>query len=66
MDSLCFFQDFRNYAYTVPAIEGFVIHMEDKKTSLLFPKNRYEQVTLLVFYTLLLLILFFIHKVIFV
>lgn len=37
--------DFRNYAYTVPAIEGFVIHMEDKKTSLLFPKNRYEQVT---------------------
>ncbi|XP_047499794.1 zinc finger FYVE domain-containing protein 9-like isoform X5 [Penaeus chinensis] len=36
--------DFRNYAYTVPAIEGFVIHMEDKKTSLLFPKNRYEQV----------------------
>lgn len=38
-------QDFRNYAYTVPAIEGFVIHMEDKKTSLLFPKNRYEQVS---------------------
>ncbi|XP_042216035.1 uncharacterized protein LOC121862108 isoform X6 [Homarus americanus] len=37
--------DFRNYAYTVPGIEGFVIHMEDKKTSLLFPKNRYEQVT---------------------
>ncbi|XP_066987790.1 zinc finger FYVE domain-containing protein 16 isoform X1 [Macrobrachium rosenbergii] len=37
--------DFRNYAYTVPTIEGFVIHMEDKKTSLLFPKNRYEQVT---------------------
>ncbi|XP_068208991.1 zinc finger FYVE domain-containing protein 16-like isoform X2 [Palaemon carinicauda] len=37
--------DFRNYAYTVPTIEGFVVHMEDKKTSLLFPKNRYEQVT---------------------
>ncbi|XP_069952748.1 zinc finger FYVE domain-containing protein 16 isoform X3 [Cherax quadricarinatus] len=37
--------DFRNYAYTVPGIEGFVIHMEDKKTSLLLPKNRYEQVT---------------------
>ncbi|KAK4319824.1 hypothetical protein Pmani_009271 [Petrolisthes manimaculis] len=37
--------DFRNYSYTVPSIEGFVIHMEDKRTSLLFPRNRYDQVT---------------------
>ncbi|CAL4214579.1 unnamed protein product [Meganyctiphanes norvegica] len=37
--------DFRNYAYTVPVVEGLHIHMEDKKTTLSFPKNRYEQVS---------------------
>ncbi|RXG69118.1 Zinc finger FYVE domain-containing protein 9 [Armadillidium vulgare] len=36
--------DFRNYTYTVQVIQGFVIHMEDKKTTLLIPRNRYEQV----------------------
>lgn len=36
--------DFRNYAYTVPVVEGLHIHMEDKQTTLTFPKNRYEQV----------------------
>ena len=35
---------YRNYAYTLPTVEGFVIHMEEKQTTLLFPKNRYEQV----------------------
>ncbi|CAB3361725.1 Hypothetical predicted protein [Cloeon dipterum] len=36
--------DFRNFTYTLPCIQGLVIHMEDKKTSLLIPRNRYDQV----------------------
>lgn len=36
--------DFRNYTYTIPTIRGMVIHIEDRKTSILIPRNRYEQV----------------------
>ncbi|EDS41193.1 smad anchor for receptor activation [Culex quinquefasciatus] len=36
--------DFRNYSYTIATIRGMVIHIEDRKTSILIPRNRYEQV----------------------
>ncbi|XP_058812560.1 zinc finger FYVE domain-containing protein 9 [Topomyia yanbarensis] len=36
--------DFRHYSYTIPTIRGMVIHIEDRKTSILIPRNRYEQV----------------------
>ncbi|XP_050311438.1 zinc finger FYVE domain-containing protein 9 isoform X2 [Anthonomus grandis grandis] len=36
--------DFRNFSYTLPQIRGLVIHMEDKKTTITIPKNRYDQV----------------------
>lgn len=37
--------DFRNLSYTLPSVRGLVIHMEDRRTSVLLPKNRYDQVT---------------------
>ncbi|XP_015117207.1 zinc finger FYVE domain-containing protein 9 isoform X2 [Diachasma alloeum] len=36
--------DFRNYAYTLPGVRGMVIHMQDRTTDVLFPRNRYDQV----------------------
>ena len=36
--------DFRNYQYQLPQIRGVLIHMEDKKTIIRFPKNRYDEV----------------------
>jgi len=36
--------DFRNYAYSLPTIRGFVINMSPGRTSLLLPKNRYDAV----------------------
>lgn len=36
--------DFRNYAYSLPTIRGFVINMSPGRTSLLLPKNRYDGV----------------------
>ncbi|XP_063229929.1 zinc finger FYVE domain-containing protein 9 [Bacillus rossius redtenbacheri] len=36
--------DFRNLSYTLPSVRGLVIHMEDRQTSILLPKNRYDQV----------------------
>lgn len=36
--------DFRTYSYTLATIRGMYIHMEDRTTSVLIPKNRYEQV----------------------
>lgn len=36
--------DFRNMAYTLPTVRGLVIHMEDKQTTILLPRNRYDQV----------------------
>lgn len=39
-----FLADFRTYSYTLPTIRGMVIHMEDRKTSVQIPRNRYDQV----------------------
>ncbi|XP_013412068.1 zinc finger FYVE domain-containing protein 16 isoform X2 [Lingula anatina] len=36
--------DFRNYQYMLPQIKGVTIHMEDKKTFINFPRNRYDDV----------------------
>ncbi|XP_060533607.1 zinc finger FYVE domain-containing protein 9 [Cylas formicarius] len=36
--------DFRNFSYTLPQIRGLIIHMEDKNTRVIIPKNRYDQV----------------------
>ena len=36
--------DFRTYSYTLPTIRGMFIHIEDRKTSILIPRNRFEQV----------------------
>ncbi|XP_034939825.1 uncharacterized protein Sara isoform X3 [Chelonus insularis] len=36
--------DFRNYAYTLPSVRGLIIHMQDRTTDVLFPRNRYDQV----------------------
>lgn len=34
--------DFRNFQYMLPQIKGVTIHMEDKKTIMNFPRNRYD------------------------
>ncbi|XP_037951624.1 zinc finger FYVE domain-containing protein 9-like [Teleopsis dalmanni] len=39
-----FLADFRNYSYTLPQIRGLYIHMEDRQTTVLIPKNRQEDV----------------------
>lgn len=39
-----FLADFRNYTYTLSHVKGLVIHMEDRRTSIFIPKNRYEDV----------------------
>jgi hypothetical protein len=31
-------------SYTLPSVRGLVVHMEDRQTSILIPKNRYDQV----------------------
>ncbi|XP_053598202.1 uncharacterized protein LOC103569891 isoform X2 [Microplitis demolitor] len=36
--------DFRNYAYTLPSVRGLTIHMQDRTTDVLLPRNRYDQV----------------------
>lgn len=36
--------DFRNFQYMLPQIKGVTIHMEDKKTIMNFPRNRYDEV----------------------
>lgn len=36
--------DFRNFTYSLPQIRGLTIHMEDKKTTISIPMNRYDQV----------------------
>ncbi|XP_026675676.1 uncharacterized protein LOC103524460 isoform X2 [Diaphorina citri] len=36
--------DFRSYAYTLPTVRGLLIHMEENKTSVIIPKNFYDQV----------------------
>ncbi|KFM81824.1 Zinc finger FYVE domain-containing protein 9, partial [Stegodyphus mimosarum] len=36
--------DLRNYQFTIPVIPGVVVHMEEKKTCVNIPRNRYEKV----------------------
>ncbi|XP_005107726.1 uncharacterized protein LOC101855213 isoform X2 [Aplysia californica] len=36
--------DFRNYQYMLTQIRGVTIHMENKKTVISFPRNRYDDV----------------------
>ncbi|EEB15937.1 zinc finger protein FYVE domain-containing protein, putative [Pediculus humanus corporis] len=36
--------DFQNLKYTIPSVRGLRIHMEANQTSILIPKNRYDQV----------------------
>ncbi|KAL1456603.1 hypothetical protein WDU94_001321 [Cyamophila willieti] len=36
--------DFRSYAYSLPSVRGLLIHMEENKTSVIIPKNYYDQV----------------------
>ncbi|KAL9921740.1 smad anchor for receptor activation [Glossina fuscipes fuscipes] len=39
-----FLADFRNYSYTLPFIHGMYIHMEDRQTTVVIPRNRLEDV----------------------
>ncbi|XP_066149180.1 zinc finger FYVE domain-containing protein 9 [Euwallacea fornicatus] len=36
--------DFRNFTYSLPQIRGLIIHMEDKKTTITIPRNRYDMI----------------------
>lgn len=36
--------DFRNFTYSLPIIRAMVIHMEDKLTTIIIPKNSYSQI----------------------
>ncbi|KAF0312716.1 Zinc finger FYVE domain-containing protein 9 [Amphibalanus amphitrite] len=36
--------DFRNFAYVLPTVHGMHIHMEEQETSVLIPRNRFNQV----------------------
>ncbi|XP_053966503.1 zinc finger FYVE domain-containing protein 9 [Anastrepha ludens] len=39
-----FLADFRNYSYTLPCIKGMYIHMEDRKPTVMIPRNRQDDV----------------------
>lgn len=39
-----FLADFRTYSFTIATIRGMYIHMEDRRTSVLIPRNRYDQI----------------------
>lgn len=39
-----FLADFRTYSYTITTVRGMYIHMEDRRTNVLIPRNRYDQV----------------------
>ncbi|XP_066593560.1 zinc finger FYVE domain-containing protein 16 isoform X9 [Prorops nasuta] len=36
--------DFRNFSYTLPGVRGLRIHLNNRTTDVMFPKNRYDQV----------------------
>lgn len=36
--------DFRNFAYTLPSVRGLIIHLKNRMTDVMFPRNRYDQV----------------------
>lgn len=39
-----FLADFRAYTFSIESIRGMFIHMEERKTTVLIPRNRYDQV----------------------
>ncbi|XP_059608967.1 zinc finger FYVE domain-containing protein 9 [Phlebotomus argentipes] len=39
-----FLADFRTYSYTLSSIRGLLIHMEEGHTTVMIPRNRYDQV----------------------
>uniref|UniRef100_A0A1L8E370 Putative smad anchor for receptor activation n=1 Tax=Nyssomyia neivai TaxID=330878 RepID=A0A1L8E370_9DIPT len=39
-----FLADFRTYSYTLSSIRGLLIHMEEGHTTMMIPRNRYDQV----------------------
>ena len=39
-----YFQDMRNFSYTLPSVAGLVVHMEERETNILLPRSRYQQV----------------------
>ncbi|XP_030382863.1 zinc finger FYVE domain-containing protein 9 [Scaptodrosophila lebanonensis] len=39
-----FLADFRNYSYTLPAVRGLYIHMEDRQTTIVIPRYRHSDV----------------------
>ncbi|CAG9807295.1 unnamed protein product [Chironomus riparius] len=39
-----FLVDFRNFSYTIEITKGLNIHMEEKKTSVFIPRNRFDQI----------------------
>ncbi|XP_036143333.1 uncharacterized protein LOC105832055 isoform X2 [Monomorium pharaonis] len=36
--------DFRNFGYTLPGVRGLMIHLKNRTTDVMFPRNRYDQV----------------------
>ncbi|XP_032684691.1 zinc finger FYVE domain-containing protein 9 isoform X2 [Odontomachus brunneus] len=36
--------DFRNFGYTLPGVKGLTIHLKNRTTDVMFPRNRYDQV----------------------
>ncbi|CAH1776117.1 unnamed protein product [Owenia fusiformis] len=36
--------DFRNFQYMLPKVKGVTIHMENKRTFINFPRNRYDEI----------------------
>ncbi|XP_011058653.1 PREDICTED: uncharacterized protein LOC105148558 [Acromyrmex echinatior] len=36
--------DFRNFGYTLPGVRGLTIHLKNRTTDVMFPRNRYDQV----------------------
>ncbi|XP_076669961.1 smad anchor for receptor activation isoform X3 [Andrena cerasifolii] len=36
--------DFRNFGYTLPGVRGLAIHLRNRMTDVMLPKNRYDQV----------------------
>jgi len=36
--------DFRNFNYTLPGVRGLTIHLKNRTTDVMFPRNRYDQV----------------------
>ena len=41
---LLFPQDFKNFQYTLGRVTGLVIHMEEKRTLVRLPQDRYDEV----------------------